>query len=343
MKIPAVSIIVPVYMMEKYLSRCVDSILAQTYNDFELILINDGSLDSSGKICDFYAEKDNRVKVIHKKNGGASSARNEGLDQARGEWITFADSDDYVEPMWLETFMLNSINRDLVVQGFKIVFENNDSPKSQKPQLTNSASLLNIEGSSISELKDLIYALSKNFALGYLWSKMFRKSVIDRNFIRFNPHYKIMEDEDFVLRYLLKTSNFKSQEMGYYVYNYPDYQKKYAHLSNENCIRDIWLSIKQLNFDDVTLNHFAQGYAKHYITNIINMYQTNKPIKLRLDSLFYYSTEFGLYQLIPETLNAKVFIKCLKFKNIHLRDSIYKTTFQTANKVKTVLNKLKKV
>ena len=91
-----ISVIVPVYKVEPYINHCVDSILAQTYRDFELILVDDGSPDNCGKICDEYAKKDSRVKVIHKVNGGVSSARNMGLDNAKGEWITFIDADDYV-------------------------------------------------------------------------------------------------------------------------------------------------------------------------------------------------------------------------------------------------------
>ena len=100
---PKISVIVPVYNVEKYLHRCVDSILAQTFTDFELLLINDGSKDSSGVICDEYAAKDSRVLVFHKENGGVSSARNMGLDNAKGEWISFVDSDDWVEKEYLET------------------------------------------------------------------------------------------------------------------------------------------------------------------------------------------------------------------------------------------------
>ena len=116
-----ISIIVPVYNTEKYLDRCIQSILSQTYTDFELLLINDGSTDSSGAICDKYAEQDSRVRVFHKENGGVSSARNVGLDNAKGEWVTFCDSDDWVENCWLDTFVENSENTDLVVQGFNNV------------------------------------------------------------------------------------------------------------------------------------------------------------------------------------------------------------------------------
>ena len=94
---PKISVIVPVYNVEQYLHRCVDSILTQSFTDFELLLINDGSKDSSGRICDEYLVKDNRVRVFHKENGGVSSARNMGLDNARGEWVTFVDSDDWID------------------------------------------------------------------------------------------------------------------------------------------------------------------------------------------------------------------------------------------------------
>lgn len=99
---PAISLIVPVYKVEPYLRECVDSILAQTFTDFELILIDDGSPDNCGIICDEYAEKDNRIIVIHQKNGGLSAARNAGLDVAKGEYVTFIDSDDVVSPQYLK-------------------------------------------------------------------------------------------------------------------------------------------------------------------------------------------------------------------------------------------------
>jgi len=98
MSTPLISVIVPVYNVEAYLSRCVDSILAQTYENLEIILVDDGTKDSSDKICDDYAARDPRVKVIHKENGGLSSARNAGMDIARGEYIGFVDSDDWIEP-----------------------------------------------------------------------------------------------------------------------------------------------------------------------------------------------------------------------------------------------------
>lgn len=98
-----ISVIVPIYNAEQYLEKCIDSIINQTYTNFEIILVNDGSTDNSGSICDEYAKKDSRIRVIHKENGGLSSARNVGLDNANGEYVSFVDSDDWIEQDMLET------------------------------------------------------------------------------------------------------------------------------------------------------------------------------------------------------------------------------------------------
>lgn len=123
LKLPELSIIVPVYNVEKYLPKCIDSILAQTFTDFELILIDDGSPDECGEICDEYAIKDSRIKVIHQKNQGVSSARNAGLDIATGTYLGFVDSDDWIEPEMYEVMIktVKEKNSDVVICGFNYV------------------------------------------------------------------------------------------------------------------------------------------------------------------------------------------------------------------------------
>lgn len=121
-----VSIIVPVYQVEKYIRQCIDSILAQTFTDFELILVDDGSKDRSGQICDEYAGMDKRVKVIHQKNGGLSDARNRGMDQAVGDYFLFVDSDDYVVPTMVECLYEKVVKEkaDIAVCNYLYYFEN---------------------------------------------------------------------------------------------------------------------------------------------------------------------------------------------------------------------------
>lgn len=111
MSSPKISIIVPVYNVEKYIRRCLDSIAGQTFTDWECICVDDGTPDASGKICDEYAQKDGRFVVIHKENGGVSSARNVGLDVAKGEYVTFCDSDDWVEKEMLEVFYNTALKK----------------------------------------------------------------------------------------------------------------------------------------------------------------------------------------------------------------------------------------
>ena len=123
---PKISVIVPVYNVEQYLRRCIDSILAQTFTDFELLLIDDGSKDSSGEICEEYAGKDARIRVFHRQNGGVSTARNLGIDKAKGEWITFSDSVDELLPDAFEAvcgYMHEGI--DMIKTGYQILNEHN--------------------------------------------------------------------------------------------------------------------------------------------------------------------------------------------------------------------------
>lgn len=134
-----VSVIVPVYNMEKYLSRCVDSILAQTYADLEVILVDDGSKDSSAAICDQYAERDGRIKVVHKANGGLSSARNAGLDLAKGDYIGFVDSDDYISPEMYSVLCHHIENSDCEIANVMYVRadENGRTTPSKVPHNTD--------------------------------------------------------------------------------------------------------------------------------------------------------------------------------------------------------------
>lgn len=131
---PEISVIVPVYKAEQYLERCVKSILEQTYQNFELILVDDGSPDGSPILCDKWAEKDSRVHVIHKKNGGASSARNAGLKNARGNWITFADSDDWLDKTTLKTLydLAKKYNVPMAIGGMRVAQEYTDTQAAAK-------------------------------------------------------------------------------------------------------------------------------------------------------------------------------------------------------------------
>lgn len=192
---PKISVIVPVYNVERLLQRCIDSILAQTFTDFELLLIDDGSKDKSGEICDEYAAKDSRIRVFHKQNGGVSTARNLGINKAQGQWIYFVDSDDIVLQSTLDTFcsLINS-DSELVMAGFYISDENNTVR--EQPKMFRQCELSVLEA-----LKEM-YAPSDFCYQGYLWCKLFQRDVILQNHLRFDESISFNEDRLFIVEYL---------------------------------------------------------------------------------------------------------------------------------------------
>lgn len=213
-----ISIIVPVYNAEQYLHRCIDSILAQSYTHFELLLIDDGSKDASGAICDEYAARDCRVRVFHKENGGVSSARNLGLDNAQGEYITFCDADDYVGPDWLAAYSEAIANNvDLAIQGYYAIDGDNTVEKQLQPH----------SGNSIKAKRQLITSLMSQGMYGYLWVKLFRRAIIEEHAIRFDAQSTFREDEQFFSKCLEYTSSFiYTDRVGYY-YIVPPASKSY--------------------------------------------------------------------------------------------------------------------
>ena len=122
---PVISVIVPVYNAEKYINRCIESILNQTFKDFELIIVDDGSKDNSGNICEEYARRDERIKVIHQENKGQASARNRGVLNAAGEWITFVDADDMIQSQMLE-YLYRAVKSNNVKMAVCKLMENNE-------------------------------------------------------------------------------------------------------------------------------------------------------------------------------------------------------------------------
>lgn len=188
-----VSVIVPVYKVEESIKRCIDSILNQTYQNIELILVDDGSPDNSGKICDQYL-KDSRVQVIHNKNKGVSFARNTGLKMAQGDYITFCDSDDFYSPNHIEkmVYSANKYNADITISGF---FQ--EQNKSFFSSVKSKSSLLNI----IDIVKH--FTLDNEFG-GYCWNKLFKRSVIID--LAFPEDLDIMEDTYFLCQAIFNAS-----------------------------------------------------------------------------------------------------------------------------------------
>lgn len=205
-QVPLVSIIVPVYNAEKYLNRCIDSILSQTMTDFELLLIDDGSKDESGCICDEYAEKDARVRVFHKPNGGVSSARNLGLDNAKGKWITFVDADDRCSCNYLE-HLLSKVDDDTdLIISYAVICDSTGEKAEVYPEYRVNAT--NFERLFVDS--DMHWHTSP-------WAKLYRASIIYENSLRFNEMMHIGEDADFLFSFMLITDKiYVSSDTDYY-------------------------------------------------------------------------------------------------------------------------------
>lgn len=272
---PLISIIVPVYNVEKYLSKCIESILHQTYKNWELILVDDGTPDNSGKICDEYALNDSRIKVFHKANGGVSSARNLGLEKASGNFIMFIDSDDWISENCLEISVdeINKDNLDALQFGFIEVFPEKENPKIKKTTVILSG-------------EEYIQTSSFNVSV---WGGVYKKEIIDKYQLSFPTQLKLAEDQFFVLNFLKYTQRIKYLDIALYYYLQRTNSAIHTSKSNDmliSCeylikISQEWVSSKNyidnmiivfiidmIKNDDISYNTLKQIYEKQNISKI---------------------------------------------------------------------------
>lgn len=211
-----ISVIVPVYNVETKLNRCLDSLKNQTFEDFEVLLVDDGSKDKSGRICDEYASADSRFKVFHLENGGVSSARNFGIENATGKYIAFVDSDDYVETKYLEV-LREGVLEDvpLSICGVYYCAEGTQEKSAQKEYDDFIV--------EVSAKNEAVFAeLLRENRLNYVYGKLYKRSKILENQIFFQKDISVGEDTIFVLDYLKKID--KLRIIGKAFYNYVKYQ-----------------------------------------------------------------------------------------------------------------------
>ena len=204
-----ISVIVPVYNAEKYIKRCIDSVLNQSYKKFELILVDDGSNDSSGSICDEYAEKYAEIKVIHKANEGVSAARNTGLDIANGDYVIFIDSDDYIKENYFESVIeiVSDYRYDIIgYNNYKVYEDHIEEVLRCKKSI------------GVKNISDNIGAI-KNLISSFIWAKAFKKDIIQRNNLRFDTEYSLGEDTKFLYQYIYYIDSFYASNKPMYYYN----------------------------------------------------------------------------------------------------------------------------
>nr|WP_290441631.1 glycosyltransferase [Clostridium estertheticum] len=303
-----VSIIVPVYNSEKYIEKCIMSILNQTYKYIELILINDGSIDNSGQLCDTFAKLDNRIKVEHMKNLGVSSARNKGIKAATGKFIQFVDSDDYIEPNMIET-LINEINRniDLVFCGYTRV------SKGKNGEINIKAISLNKQVNMTKKtFLNEFGILFKHYYINYLWNKLYVVDIIKKYNLEFDSLINWGEDLIFNLQYLEHCGNITIIDKQ--LYNYVNY--------NDNSITSTFN--KELYNNQ---NNMYKSVRKFLIKN--NVYtDTNKDIVelkftdsiiMSLNNLFYKDSDCDKLEIkkqISRIIEDDILGQDLKYFNI---------------------------
>lgn len=261
-----ISVIVPIYNVEPYLEKCINSILNQTYKDFELILVDDGSPDNCPAICDEYAKKDNRITVIHKQNGGVSSARNEGIKIAKGEFIWFVDSDDYIETNALEILSgyIEKSPSDLYIfeQGLSGKFD-------------------------IDNLNNLFYEHYFKYHFGFApWNKIYKNSILQSSSLFFDTEETVGEDLLFNVNYYTKINSLKflDEKLYHYVIRENSAMTTYDDKRYEKQMR-LYFKIHNLLKDYVSHEVLAVLFLMHIISGLnqsfkkFNLFKFRKIIK----------------------------------------------------------------
>lgn len=325
-----ISIIVPIYNVEKYIKQCVDSILAQTYKNIEVILVDDGSPDNCPQICDSYAAIDNRVKVVHKKNGGLMSARQAGLKAASGDYIGFVDGDDWIEPDMYADFarLLDQYSPDMALCEFLYSFPDKD---------TNSGQLLKKSFFTKEEMKEQLYG-SMLFKEPYYsfginpccWSKIFKKELLESNLYNVTPNIKIGEDAAFTYPCLLQADSLAYSEK--YSYHYRVNPESMTKAYDENCESTVMIPYEILKnvfekYNDCNLMEQLDYFLLSLVNGVVRNEASSvnkKPISQKKETLKKLAVNPNVSKAVLNVnasllpLHTRLLVSFLRLKNANL-------------------------
>lgn len=305
-----ISVIIPVFNAREYLRRCLDSVLGQSYKDLEVILVDDGSTDKSGILCDEYAGLDRRVKVFHQAKAGVSSARNKGISMVSGEYLTFADADDYIHPdMYLKLLeLMEKTQADIVVCNY--FSTKNKIPKLYDHGFGNSV----IQGEDI--INRYISAFYTGIAMGFnmVWNKLFRSSIIQGNHVTFDTSRKRGEDWQFILlvAYNARKIAFTVETFYYYTSN-PDsithtFERNRLAASEFNIGKALELNERWFHLD-IDYHVFFRNTITHAVIVMSDAFILQRGDKWKIFDEFYHSDYF--HGLIRYDLLAPFYAKAL--------------------------------
>lgn len=327
-----ISVIVPIYKTEKYIRRCVDSILMQTYKNLEIILVDDGSPDRCPEICDEYAKKDNRVKVIHKQNGGLASARNAGLDMATGCYIGTVDSDDWIENQTYETAMaiMQKHNPDLIKWCYYKVLSGNKKIAKK----INYTSGLIIGDDKEKFLSD---TLSSQAMGNNLVTCLFKRKIIEDKNLRIPENISMEEDLYFLTSYILNCSSVYTLP-NVFLYNYFQNQQSITKNYSDKYKDSILIAIKEMkqllkqtnqNFE-ILYKAYMSRLADTIFYLIMIIEKSDKPLLKKEQELkeFLMNQEIMIY---VENIHVNKYSFYKKFIFYLVKKGFYKTTFMVMN------------
>ena len=306
---PLISVIIPVYKVEKYLEKCVDSVINQTYDNLEIILVDDGSPDNCPKMCDEYAKKDKRIKVIHKENGGVGSARNKGIEKSTGDYITFVDSDDWIEKEFIHEMLdiANKYKVDYVTCGYYRVYES-------KKEIING----NLEEIVIDSKEYVNKLLNVQNGYGFVHMKLIKKTKISN--LRFEEKLVVGEDALFNIE-LCKHIN-KAVILNKSLYNYFFNSNSVVRKYDEKYVD------KYLN----SMKYMSEYIEKNYnnIETIINLYNyIVYHVMLICVNYCYHPKNNNKYKSLKKVCNIELFNEAIKKSNYNELSLTRKVTLFT--------------
>ena len=305
-----ISIIIPIYNVEKFLDRCIKSVIAQTYTNIQIILVDDGSPDMCPEMCDYYAKLDKRIEVIHKKNGGLSDARNAGLHMAKGEWVTFIDSDDMISNSFIESLYKTAIDNKCDIAMCKF--------KSFEDQIPNNIKHCNnVDVVSSENMLNRIYGTNHKSYLETIvtWNKIYRKALF--NEIRF-PYGRIHEDEatTYKLLYFAKNIAIINEELYFYYQNPSGIMKRQFNVNRLDYLDA--LRERYNFFDEKGLDILADKTAK---------------------LLYIYIQDYASLNKV-DVKDYDIFISLLKSKYRKIRPILIKSNFKIKDKIRIYISYL---
>lgn len=319
-----ISVIIPVYNVEKYLDQCIQSIIQQTYKDLEIILVDDGSKDQSGTICDRYASIDQRIKVIHKSNGGLSNARNTGLQEASGDYVLFVDSDDYYEKKdGIEILLQSIINHPVDILNFH--FKKYIEDKEQYQIVFNEISTDELY--AIKNYEDQLAWMMKNSQyISSACNKLIKRQLLIENHLFFEEGV-LSEDIEWSIKLMIIARSMGISNLDFYVYR--QREDSITHSVSDKHIQDLFQIIDKSNeLINKLSNKKIKESCYHYLsfqygTLLINIHYASKKIRnMYYDKIKKYS--YILAYHCDNRIKILYYIKCIfGFRTLYLATSIF--------------------